>query len=138
MIKKLIELKHEFNSLTPEIFIANCQMPSKQDIEQGNPKLAEYIAKDFSRYDNIYIQFKVYWTIFWSGMPKETSEYILDNTSLEDFTLNYCEHPHKLITIRYNGDIVACCYDTTNSYVLGNIHTSSIEEIWNNKRYRIL
>ncbi len=138
IIKKLIELKFKLNRETPEIFISNCQIPSKQGIERSEPEVPKYLTNDFSNYDNNEIKFKVYWSILWSGMPLETSNYCLDNSSSEDFILNYCEHPNKIITFRYNGDIVACCYDTTSSYILGNIYNSSIREIWNNERYRTL
>ena len=137
-IKKLIDLKSKLGSTTPEIFIANCQIPSKQDLERGNPEVPKNLVDAFSEYRKEDISFKVYWSIFWSGMPLETENYFFDELPIDDSTLNYCEHPHKLITIRYDGSIVACCYDTTSSYVLGNIHDSQIREIWNNEMYREL
>ncbi|MHA2359342.1 MAG: radical SAM/SPASM domain-containing protein [Candidatus Thorarchaeota archaeon] len=136
-IKKLIDLKSELSSEIPEIFIANCQIPSIQELERGNPEIPKYLVDEFSEYNNNEINFKVYWSIFWSGMPLETANYYFEE-SLEDSILNYCEHPHKLITIRHDGNIVACCYDTTSSYVLGNIHESSIRAIWNNELYQEL
>ncbi|KKL60605.1 hypothetical protein LCGC14_2203620, partial [marine sediment metagenome] len=39
------------------------------------------------------------------------------------------------ITIRWNGDVVPCCYDIMSEYVIGNIRENSLEEIWNNERY---
>ena len=137
-IKKLIDLKSKLDSETPEISIANCQIPSKQELESGDPEIPKYLVDEFSEYKNNEISFKSFWSIFWSGMPLESENYYFDESSLENKLLNYCEHPHKLITIRYDGNIVACCYDTTSSYILGNIHDSSIRMIWNNDLYRAL
>lgn len=138
LIKNLIELKHKLNIKKPQIFIANCQIPTEDEVKRGQPKLADYIIEDFSQYDDSEIKFKVCWTIYWLGMPSETSKYKLIESFEGMDTLNYCEHPIEIITIRYNGDVVACCYDTTSTYVLGNIKESSIKEIWNNERYRAL
>jgi len=138
LIKQLIALKHDLASDTPEVFVANCQIPTQSELEQGNPKLPDYIASDFSRYDDNEIRFKTCFAIHWPGLPVDTSKYRLSEPLGMEQTLDYCEHPMELITIRHNGDVVACCYDITSTYVLGNIREAPIERIWNNKYYRAL
>jgi radical SAM protein with 4Fe4S-binding SPASM domain len=48
---------------------------------------------------------------------------------------NYCDQVNNTLTVRWNGDVVACCYDLTSQYILGNIHHNNLESIWNNERY---
>ncbi|MFC1954519.1 radical SAM/SPASM domain-containing protein [Chloroflexota bacterium] len=138
LIKQLITLKHDLASEIPEVFVANCQIPTQSELEQGNPVIPNYIASDFSQYDNSKIKFKTCFPIHWTGFPVDTSKYRLSTPVGMEQTSNYCEHPVEQITIRHNGDVVACCYDITSTYVLGNIKEVSIKDIWNNERYRAL
>jgi len=136
LIKEFIKIKKNLNVKKPDIYIVNCQIPTEKELEE-EIKVPDYISKDFSKYNDTDIKFKVGRAIYWSGMPIDTSLYKLITLSEGEY-LNYCEHPIELITIRYNGDIVACCYDITSTCILGNIHESSIKEIWNNEKYRTL
>lgn len=138
LIKQLIALKRELLSDTPEVVVANCQIPSQSELEQGNAKIPNYIASDFSQYDDNEIKFKTCFAIHWPGFPVDASKYRLSEPLGIEQTLDYCEHPMELITIRHNGDVVACCHDITSTYVLGNIKEAPIDRIWNNKRYRAL
>ncbi len=49
-----------------------------------------------------------------------------------------CSFADETMTIRWNGDVVPCCYDIAGKYVLGNIYDFSLKEIWENDRYREL
>lgn len=42
-----------------------------------------------------------------------------------------CTWPWRSMTIAWDGDVVPCCHDYDKRYVLGNIHESSLTEIWN-------
>ena len=55
----------------------------------------------------------------------------------EDKESNYCDHVHNLMTIRSNGDVVACCYDLTSKFN-GNILQEDPIKIWNNQEYHQL
>jgi radical SAM protein with 4Fe4S-binding SPASM domain len=138
LIKQLVALKRELVSDTPEVFVANCQLPTQSELEQRNPTVPDYLATDFSEYDDNEISFKTCFAIHWPGLPVDSSKYRLSEPLGTEQTLDYCENPMELITIRHNGDVVACCYDITSLYVLGNIKEAPIEEIWNNERYRAL
>ncbi len=137
LIKQLIALKRKLASNTPQVFVANCQIPTESELERGNPRIPNYLASDFSQYDDE-IQFKICFAIHWSGFPVDTSRYRLSEPRGMEQTSDYCEHPIELITIRHNGDVVACCHDITSTYVLGNIKETPIERIWNNERYKDL
>jgi len=106
-------------------------------LNAGKCRVPEYIANDFADYEGE-IQFKVTYTIFWPGMPFDTDKYKLVADSAERDPVNYCDHPNSTVTFRWNGDVVACCYDITSTYVLGNITREPLEQIWNNDKYREL
>ena len=49
---------------------------------------------------------------------------------------NFCDHIVNTFTIRWNGDVVPCCFDLINMMVMGNVVTEEIENIWNNEKYQ--
>ena len=136
-IKKLIAAKKFLNVDKPFICISNCQIPDEDNFDE-TPVTAEYILKDFSHYCNkSEIEFRACFTIYWPGYPTDGSKYKLSKPN-DAGNSNYCEHPIKLITIRHNGDVVACCQDIVSMYVIGNIKQHPISKIWNNYKYRTL
>jgi len=65
---------------------------------------------------------------------------ITDNTDLateydEWKFATYCTIPFWRAWILWNGDMVLCCVDWDRRHVFGNIHESSIREIWNSEPY---
>jgi radical SAM protein with 4Fe4S-binding SPASM domain len=42
-----------------------------------------------------------------------------------------CMRPWFLLTILWNGKVVPCCYDYDGKYIIGDVHSQSLEEIWN-------
>jgi radical SAM protein with 4Fe4S-binding SPASM domain len=40
--------------------------------------------------------------------------------------------------INWDGNVVPCCFDYNETYVIGNIRQQSFKTIWNNERYRML
>ena len=39
------------------------------------------------------------------------------------------------MSVRANGDVVACCYDLTSQLTLGNVLRDDLADIWNGERY---
>ena len=124
-IKELIRLKQKLNSKTPEIVIVNCQFSTNnKPLEVPNYLLYDFASFKYS------LSIRSFYAIYWCN-----------SSSLHGYsgkTNNYCKNPMEFITIRWNGDIVACCYDITNTYVLGNIKESPIASIWENDKYKAL
>lgn len=60
---------------------------------------------------------------------------ITDSDSVNN---NYCDHVMNTLTIRYNGDVIPCCYDLTSKLVMGNIQGQRLEQIWNSSKYQAL
>lgn len=49
-----------------------------------------------------------------------------------------CPIVHKDFNILSNGFVVPCCYDLNGDVIMGNIHESTIKDIWNNEDYQEL
>ena len=47
-----------------------------------------------------------------------------------------CHNLWTGLIVRYNGDVSICCLDYENKEVMGNLSKNTINEIWNNKKYR--
>ena len=45
-----------------------------------------------------------------------------------------CGWPWSKMNITWDGDVVPCCYDHDKKYVLGNVATQSLAQIWNSER----
>lgn len=49
-----------------------------------------------------------------------------------------CVEPWRGLAIGWDGQIVPCCYDFDYKYPLGNVHDSSIFDIWNSNKMMLL
>jgi len=138
-IKRLIALKREMYSETPEIRIANVQVPEEETIRSGKEvSTPQYLLNDFAEFKDE-IMFEQYYTYKWPGYECSDEYVVIEPPAAVGFEpSNYCDHIVQLITFRWNGDVVPCCYDITSEYIIGNIMTESLDEIWNNNRYKEL
>ena len=62
-------------------------------------------------------------------------------TGQEKPYLKPCPKIREEMFFATDGDAVLCCWDNLKKGVIGNIHNSTVEEIWNgelNRKYRIL
>lgn len=91
----------------------------------NTPKSREFMTKEFGSLANvkIRIEFMLTWPIQSLSLiklpPKRNSCWILDET----------------ITVRWNGDVVPCCYDLASQAVVGNINICNLIDIYNGSEY---
>jgi len=121
-IKQLTCLKNGF----PAIMIANCQFKGMSE----RMRIPEFLIRDFTDYKVI---FNPHRAIRWPGLPLNGFDLSPPLTEL-----NRCSQVYKSISIRWNGDVVACCYDITSTYVVGNILETPLEELWRGERFEEL
>jgi len=91
----------------------------------------------FSGEESSKILFKATWAIRWPDMTVLDDIYQLYQESNGRFS-NYCDHVINTMTIRWNGDLVPCCYDLTGRYLIGNIHEHDLDTLWNNQKFQKL
>ncbi len=96
---------------------------------------SHWIEKKLEKYINLkMLNINYVDAIKWSDMK-------IDNTVFDvvedenDITSNSCDHVINTMTVRYNGDIVPCCYDLTSQLIMGNILEDKLSNIWNNNKY---
>lgn len=46
-----------------------------------------------------------------------------------------CARPFREITVAWNGEVTLCCDDWKHEYVVDNVMTSSLQEIWQSERF---
>lgn len=128
-IKKLIITRNNRNLVKPQVFISNAQIP--KDLEQINRKAAApQFLQDAFKDVHDHLTYKVTYSLIWPGMP------IKGRTVKPES--NFCDHIINTFTIRWNGDVVPCCYDLVNMMVMGNVLNEDLESIWNNEKYQQL
>ncbi|MBM4294253.1 MAG: radical SAM protein [Deltaproteobacteria bacterium] len=135
-IKKLLDFKKETAHCSPEIYLATAQFLSSLDngMQNDQPRIPPHLIKEFSEKYYGEIHFKPCWAILWPSMEVNQSTYKIIRT-FDNIPTNNCDMVESTITIRWNGDVVGCCYDLTSQYVIGNIHSEKLANIWNNQRY---
>ncbi len=139
-IKSLIRIKGERDNDNPTIFISNAQFVNpERAVPTDQPTTPKFILDDFSSIYEGQVAFKNTWAIFWPGLENvkegDVTKVVREVSPILSGE-NYCSHPVETVTIRWNGDVVACCYDLTSKYVLGNIRESNLVTIWNNEKYK--
>ena len=120
-VARLVDIKYGLGSDTPDIYITNTQFSVLRQLVPGIP---EYLKEAFS----VAVNYKIAQAITWPGLHGGGFQ---PTTSIVD---GNCPHLNETMTIRANGDVVACCYDITSGYVLGNVISESLENIRNGKR----
>jgi len=136
-IKTLITCKKQLHSDTPKILIASTQFldPISQSGKE-DPEPPDYLLEEFSgEYASEIMGFKCTWAMRWPHMEVLDEIFDLYQEPCDSEIRNLCDHVENTITIRWNGDVVACCYDLTSRFVLGNINTDNLSTIFNNPSY---
>ena len=96
------------------------------------PTAPNWLKKVF---ENFNVGFKPTFAYLWPHIDLKNKYSIFHQDNGEK---NYCDHIINTISIRANGDVVACCYDLTSKLVTGNINKNSIKNIWDGQKYLIL
>jgi len=123
---KLLEMKRR-QKPDLKITIANVQIPSRDtDISKIEPP--PFLLERFAAYLDFF-NIVLIFAYKWPGYPAAVSN------QFKRPVRNQCDNIVSTITIRWNGDIVPCCYDIASAMVLGNIFKQSFSEIWNNEKY---
>jgi radical SAM protein with 4Fe4S-binding SPASM domain len=139
-IKKLIDYKRQHDSQLPKITITSTQFlpPPPEMYEQAKelPEPPNWISRALA--DNGYageVDYKCGWAMEWPHMEVMDDTYEVHQVPDGQYS-NRCDLVENTITVRWNGDVVACCFDLTSRFVLGNIHEADLITIWNDHKFR--
>ena len=135
-IKALLDVQKKSEAHALKVHIASTQF--LQDVTQFDcpPEVPDWLLDEFSGdYQNVV--FKTAWAMEWPVMVVDPEIFDVVSNPSGAFC-NQCGHVENELTVRWNGDVVACCYDLTSSFVLGNIYEAELGSIWNNSKYRTI
>ena len=140
-VKHLIRYIRQAGSETPHVLISTVQFGDPRSDHMGcqKPDVPEFLLREFDQeYSRGVVRFKPTWAMRWPHMAVVNEVYDVCHDPSDTEVRNSCDHVDSTITIRWNGDVVACCYDLTSQHVLGNVHADSLPAIWNGKPYLAL
>jgi radical SAM protein with 4Fe4S-binding SPASM domain len=132
-VKAFLAARKRMGSATPLVYISNTQFLAGPPVTDPQPP--KFLTAAFK--DEDIEEFKCTWAMRWPHMVVEERYDVWGDPDDED-TRNACDHVDSTMTIRWNGDVVACCYDLTSQLVLGNVLRESLDVIWNGPRYLAL
>ncbi len=138
-IKRLIDAKRMRGADKPAILINHTRsLDPETYTESQETDIPAFLREEFSGAYAGEVDFKARWAMRWPHMEvlEDIYDVFFDPYDRED--KNYCDHIVNTLTVRSNGDVVACCYDLTSKLVLGNVLRDDLGAIWNNKLYREL
>ena len=141
-IKKLIEKRNlKKCKQRTKIYISSTQfLRNKEEVANiKNAKCPDYISNVIPLGYNGVDGYKINYAMVWPHMGNVQNKFIIysDNKSTNN-KINKCDMLDSTITVRWNGDVVPCCYDLTSKLIMGNVKNSMLIDIWNNNKYNVL
>jgi radical SAM protein with 4Fe4S-binding SPASM domain len=118
----------------PQVFISNAYPRDRAAAPDAEAETPRFLRDAFSGPYAEHITFKSFFMIFWPGLKPGNYERVVTPRPAGPH-VNFCDHVVNTISIRWNGDVVPCCYDISSQYVIGNINEQPLEALWNNERY---
>lgn len=140
-IRTLMAAKGAAGVLHPKIFLSTTQFINPTvPVSEQEPTAPEFLSREFGAEiaNGKVSEIKATFAMRWPHMTvlDELYDVFLDSEDTE--IRNECDHVLNTVSIRWNGDVVPCCYDLTSRAVMGNVHHTALETIWNDAPYRAL
>lgn len=136
-IKRLFDAKRSKQLDRPFVIVSTAQfVKHESNLKDKKPQVPKFLLSEFSgEYQGAISEYKCTYAMKWPHMEVDGNIYELYRDPLDEDTRSYCDNVENTLTVRWNGDVVACCFDLTSQYVLGNIHQLDLATIWNSERY---
>lgn len=68
---------------------------------------------------------------FIGDLYENNKEEVVKKINFESTIKKVCPQPFKMLSLRFNGDVIVCDPDWLNNTKIGNAFEHSLEEIWN-------
>lgn len=131
-IKTLLKLKKIRKNKKLEVAIATTQFHRSKSANVFDEVKTPNWLKEFFGDE---VSYKPSYAVRWPHMG-DSGKFDYLHTTGED--RNECDHVNSTLTVRYDGNVVPCCYDLTSQLVMGNVNDQSLREIWINSKYKNL
>jgi radical SAM protein with 4Fe4S-binding SPASM domain len=123
-VRYLLEYRRERKSRTPRLIMQFVLQKINQH-EAG-----EWVAKWSSVEGIDAVKIKSY--ITWNGQDKHINLLRIAPVVKSDSIV--CDKPWTSVTILWDGRVVPCCFDYDGQYILGDLRTESLRDIWKGER----
>jgi len=137
-LKNIVEAKERLNSNTPYVIIQFLVVgPNEHQIEE-----IKQLGKDYKADEVKLKTAQIYDYKNGSSLIPENEHYArYIKTKNGEYKLKYelkdeCWRMWHSNVVTWDGDVVPCCFDKDAKYVMGNLHNSSLKNIWTDKKYQ--
>ena len=129
-IKKIIDYKKKYYLSKPLVYISSTQFAVTET--DSIPSIPQWLVDCLgTEYLSDIEGIKTVWAMVWPSTLMQNKQLTNRPNGQIASISKQCDQLQNMFTIRWNGDVVQCCYDLTSKGILGNINTESIENIWN-------
>jgi radical SAM protein with 4Fe4S-binding SPASM domain len=134
-IHRLIARRRKSEAAQPEIFLATTQFLREGQDPCILPSPPVWLLREFNESGEAIAGFKCNWAQVWPHMKVATDLFRIYAPPAHRPPAFECDHVDHTVTVAWNGDLLACCYDLTHQMVLGNVTQDELEDVWNGRRY---
>jgi radical SAM protein with 4Fe4S-binding SPASM domain len=135
-VKRLIEYKWQYQAEKPKVYVSTTQFVDPATYTKGQKaQPPQYLLDTFTGKYASEITYKCHFAMRWPHMEVLEDTYGIYYDPYDQESINHCDHVENTMTVRWNGEVVPCCYDLTSQYVCGNVHQDDLAVIWNNHAY---
>jgi radical SAM protein with 4Fe4S-binding SPASM domain len=115
---RFLRLRRQFGKRKPKLSI------SMVVVDENRSSKSEF-AEQWKDADEV--RFSVFFN--WAGKLNAQS-------TRPDHRLNFCERLYHYITILVDGRVALCCFDSNGEFIIGDVRTQTIREIWHSKEFK--
>lgn len=136
--RNLVQWKHKLKSRTPHIILQCIAFNQNQHQVEDMKRLGQELGVDKVKIKTaqVYDFENGHELIPTDGKraryKKEGSTWRIKNR-----LLNHCWKLWHSCVITWDGDVVPCCFDKDAKYVMGNVKTQSLKEVWYGQPYQV-
>lgn len=137
-IKSFLDVRRKTGADQLEVYLASTQFIQRPEDILGAPEAPSHLLSEFGKYKGE-IGFKCTWAMEWPHMAVNREIFsLVEHAGLAPSHERHCDNVLSTMTVRWNGDIVPCCFDLTSRVVLGNVNEADLLSIWQGGKYHRL
>lgn len=112
-----LRLRRQFGKQKPRLSV------SMVVVDENRSSKKEF-AEQWKEADEV--RFSVFFN--WAGKLNSQS-------AMPDHRLNFCERMYHYVTILVDGRVALCCFDSDGEYIVGDVRTQTISQIWHSREF---
>jgi MoaA/NifB/PqqE/SkfB family radical SAM enzyme len=135
-LRRVCSVRKELGQVYPKVEVQFVKFQHNVDDLDAARQLCDELGVD---------QFTDYWGYLNNYTDLDPGSYAIHSPK-KNKRLPQCLMPHFFMLIKYNGDVIPCCYyrmgdqytGSQNAMAVGNVFETSVWDVWNSPAYRAL